>query len=440
MFCGNCGFELNDTQKFCPNCGLANGNFVATTEEKTDIIEETAFENNESIVCNDEVIETQASLSSEVKCENNEVCNEDKEIELDCQTEADNTETIESVEEVESDSGETSADSSVSHENSEMFKEIPTQNKPKKRILSSIVAIFLCIILASCFIATSALQIVRTNMSLDGISNALANVDIKNMKITDILTPDEIEDMGLKYKSDDLIEFIIDNVDQSRLEKPLTEKDIEEIIDNDDILNSLRATLSDNLKKLTEGKKSYIITVDDICEIVDEERDFIEDVVGYKIEDNHLRNLRNYLEDNYDGVFAEIDTGSFDDVVGERGILTVALDLTAWLNYVMVIICLLFIALIVLVLRSFRRGFKYIGITGIVCGVIEIAAAIAAFSLINLIDLNIKLINNLLSGFLGNAVQGVLWFGVGALVIGVALLTVAILIRVFGKRKKAKVQ
>ena len=81
-----------------------------------------------------------------MKCENNEVCNEDKEIELDCQTEADNTETIESVEveEVETDSGETSADSSVSYENSEMFKEVPTQNKPKKRILSSIVAIFLC--------------------------------------------------------------------------------------------------------------------------------------------------------------------------------------------------------------------------------------------------------------------------------------------------------
>ena len=427
MFCKNCGNELLENVKFCTNCGAP-----VPLEERADVEQKIEVETE------NEVIEQQ-NINDEAPLENeNCLCNAQntdaaEEAEPVCE-EATGNEHNESTESVLSEDNVVNSNSSAEN--------TPSAKKKCRisRIIAVAVALFLSFVLFLMLFSASAVQMFRVNIHPNAIGDAFAMIDLKEMTVSELLPEEVLNDMGIEDASDEIVDFIYENIDQEKLEQPLTKENIEHIIGEDGFVDKLFAIISVNLLDIAEGKSVAIITADEICDLVYEEKDFICDVVGYTITEEHITDLNGYLEANYSEIFTEITLEETVDDYEFQNPIPILLDSVSLLFYVSLIVIVLIIALMCLILRSVARGLKYSGVSAIICGALEVGAASAGLAVFNSliadsIFIEIEFFKNIISTFVNNVLISLVWIGGTILLLGIVFVVVSVIINIIKKRK-----
>lgn len=420
MFCKNCGNELLENVKFCTNCGapVPLEESVAVEPEiaveQQNINDEAPLE-NENCLCDAQ--NTDAAEESEPVCE-----------------EAPGNEHNESAESVLSEDN-------VVNSNSSAENTPPAKKKCRiGRIIAVVVALFLSFVLFLMLFSASAVQMFRVNIHPNAIGDAFAMIDLEEMTVSELLPEEVLNDMGIDDASDEIVDFIYENIDQEKLEQPLTKENIEHIIGEDGFVDKLFSIISVNLLDIAEGKSVAIITADEICDLVYEEKDFICDVVGYTITEEHITDLNGYLEANYSEIFTEITLEETVDDYEFQNPIPVLLDSVSLLFYVSLIVIVLIIALMCLILRSVARGLKYSGVSAIICGALEVGAASAGLAVFNSliadsIFIEIAFFKNIISTFVNNVLISLVWIGGTILLLGIVFVVVSVIINIIKKRK-----
>ncbi len=450
MLCKKCGNELSEGYKFCTNCGspiVFDDEAVLSDQETVSEIVSEAVEcevpldvdkNTDNIDNTDTSDNTDASDNSD----NSEIVED----EPFCDKNVDSEQSVNDDEKQEPiENSDATEDVSYNNENTQKPQADVSVKKKRKvgRVISVIVSVLLCIVLFSMLFCATAVQVFRVNIHPNAINDAFALVDFKNIKITELLPEDILADMGLNTASDDLVDFIYNNIDQDQLDKPLTKEKISEIIENNSLIDKIFSIISNNLIELAEGKFTSVITADEFCDVIYEEKDFIRDVVGYTITEKHINNLRSYLEYNYGELFNEVKIDESIYEFDEQNAVVIIKDIASWLFYVLIVVIVLIVALVFLLLRSFSRGFKYSGITAIVCGILEVGAACAGLSVFNMIIadnivIELEILKNIILAFINNTLMSLLWIGITILIIGIVFVVTSIIINILKKRKAHK--
>ncbi len=487
MYCENCGAKASDEAKFCSQCG-SKLNFSNKNEQETEIIENPVETESVIIEKVDDVIETEEQEISVVPLDNDLQENAEADVlenndserieEIVCITEQplEQNESAEQPENVEQPQ-ETQEPESVEvpeevQENKEasqptepqtievnplndknddiqnqeftwtkttkakLPKQTKTANKTK-RVGAHIACVFISILLALFMITTVAVVLANALIDTDMISSTLTNLDLGDIEIDDVSDKQTLEDLGLICESDNVLDVIYDNIDQSALKEPLSKDQFEEIITNKEFVEYIAENSSKNISRLVSGKPAQIVSADDICDFLEKEDKIVEDIVGYTFDDEMIENLRERLDESYKEIFESLKIESLDDVFEESAAAIIEIVFSDWLLIVLIIIDILLIVLLFLVISSFRLGFVYTGITSIVVSAIYLIASIPMlFGLFELI------FDGMAAQLITQASSAALVFLIiicsSILLIGVLMLVTAKIIKLVTKRRALK--
>lgn len=418
MNCKNCNSPMGPNDKFCTNCGNKR---------------EAIPESNVDVSLQNEDILQQSDL-----LEQPQLCSEDKNDELITETAA---------EEVQASADESNAcDIGKTLENNDIVQPMNNtviQNTNKnnvktngKSVIAKVISGFLCIVLAVFVVATVAVAVVQNALSSNSIANMISSIELDEIKIDDIADKEELEAIGLKCESDNVLDIIYDNINQTDLADPLTKSEFQDIVNNDEFSEYIGKTIEENFENVIEGKTDVIISVDDICGFLEKEDEFISDVVGYEITEERIENLRTVLEESYSEVFVSLDIKALDDTIGDAGAMTVIIAFSDWVLIALIIFDVLLAILIFLILHSFRLGFLYCGITSSVVGLIYTLPAVV-LAIGSGIFFNSSILGELISQIMGVAVTPLLITSLSLFGLGLLMLIISLIINKFKNKKMA---
>ena len=257
----------------------------------------------------------------------------------------------------------------------------PKQHK-KAGVGAHILTVFICILLFAFLVATLAVAAVQHSITESAISDAISRTHIDSIKVEDLFDETQIKDLGLNLKngSDTLIDFLYDNIDQSAFDEPLSREDFRDIALSDEFRDFVALTISRRASKVIDGVRTNVIDVDEIVSFVRSQRDYLSDVIGYKITDEEIDNLRAMLEENYGEAFDKLEIQPMNKYVSDGASKAIKLLFQKWVLIVLIVVDVLFAALVFLIIRSLKTGFMYNGVTFVVAGLPFVLAA-AAFSI-----------------------------------------------------------
>lgn len=267
---------------------------------------------------------------------------------------------------------------SVSEDNSnEQKTPMHTENKRKHRVAAHIGAALFSIILALMLIVTTGLYIVRHTVSPDTIKEMITNVDLEEVKITDIADKEVLESHGLVCESDNLLDVVYDNIDQEKLPTPISKEDFTAIIEDEEFRSSIGEVFGISIEALTSGNTSDLVTPENIVDCLDENREKFSSYLGYDLTDERLDDLQTTLEEDYGEVFEAIGDQKLDVIVGNDFAEIINFIFADWLFWALVIADLIVCGLVFLVLRRIGSAIKYSSIVVLVVGLIFLVASIA---------------------------------------------------------------
>lgn len=258
------------------------------------------------------------------------------------------------------------------------------ERKPRKKAGAGahIAAVFICILLFAFLVATLAVATVQNAVTESAINDAISRTHIDSLKVEDLFDETQVKSMGLDLKSgsDTLIDFLYDNIDQSNFAEPLSREDFRKIALSDEFRDFVAMTISRRASKVIDGIKTNVVDVDEIISFVRSQRDYLSDVIGYKITDTEIDNLRTMLEENYGEALSKLEIQPMNKYVNEGAASAIRLVFSKWILIVLIVVVVLLMALIFLVIRSAKHGLMYNGVTFVVAGLPFVLAA-AAFSI-----------------------------------------------------------
>lgn len=460
MTCNYCGKSLNENDVFCSQCGNKVEPIVCDevpAEEPTILEPETPLADAVEELSETEECEECVSCDDDVETEDFE-SNESEETEILCpesteyEEELDGDEDVldETVEFVKTTDPEDAVfeNEEVYEEESETSEEVPKQTetvKKKKKKLAKIHkrgigshlgSFALSILLALLMITTLALFVARGAITENSIKEIFSSIELEEIKIDSNADKRELEELGIKCDSDNVLDIIYDNIDQEALKEPLTKDQFREIIKNDAVSEYFGDLIGKNLDAAVDGKKVSLITTDDIIGFIEKEEALVTDILGYELTDDHKNNLRTTLDTNFGDVFETLEIKELESVVGKAPAVIINVVFSDWLFIGLIVICALLIVLIFLVLRSFRLGLLYNGITIMIVNFIYLVCALAL--MFGILDLLISGIN---AELLTQVVSVVLWDLViitfSAVFVGIVMIVVSKIIKKYLIRNKS---
>ncbi|MBO4453082.1 MAG: zinc-ribbon domain-containing protein [Clostridia bacterium] len=301
-------------------------------------------------------------------------------------------------------------------------------------------SIFISLLLLLVLVLTAVVGVFQYYCSKNGAKNIIEDIDITNIKLDDILDKytlsQLLRDSGLVNVNGNssLVDFIYANIDQSLLEQEITREQLAEFLRSDVLNDFLAEKLSKLMTKTAEGEDTGIITVREIIDYISDKsnRRKIENILGYKIDDELIAELENVLNEllgkSLDGVRIE----GYKDVVDESVSNIAKLLLSPVTLVVLGVVALLLVTLICIIIHSLRFGMLYNGIPFTLAGLLFLATyivpvALGAFNSVIPIGAVTIVLSAVLKIFL--------FMGIGATVLGVALIVASIIVG--SKQKKA---
>ncbi len=432
MFCEKCGAQLNENACFCSQCGnkveyysestenetpeevCVNVEQVEVTSNETNVdargvdiqgvevqgeADESAVDTEDGIVedaseefCDiaaDEVLQTEDVPSEDDSVMDEISVSDESAVEKQDDAVASSVDTVapsdNSPEEVNNSSENVSDEKVVSNE--QVVDETPEASKPikrKRRVGAHILSSFLAIILFAFILITVTIGVFKVAFQSETIADTLSAIDLKDITVDDIADRDVLEEIGLVCDGDNVFDIIYDNIDQDQLADPLTKDEFEAIIENEEFGKYIGDVLDKNVNDLLEGKSTNLLTIEDVTDFLEKEKDTIADIVGYEITDQRVENLRKTLNDSYADVFDSLKIDVNSSPESKTVIVTASILLSDWLLILLIVFDVLLAVLIFLVMKSFRFGFVYCGIPLVIVGTLyTISAGLLLIGIMN---------------------------------------------------------
>ncbi len=425
MTCKNCGNPLNENDVFCGQCGSKVEPIV---EEQLDLEEKVVLDSQSAVTdceetpsCEEDVelkttescaIEATESLSSESEELSNTEASEDAKVENEVDfEEASNESADESVAEPEAEPVAESKEEV--DEKSETSKEIPeltvTKGKKllkihKRGIKTHLGALALSILLSILMVTTLALFVVRNAITENSVKEIISSLELEDISIYSRSDKSDLEELGIRCDSDNVFDIIYDNIDQNALKEPLTKEQFSRIMNSNTVSEYFGRLISRKLGSAVDGKSVLLISTDDIIDFIEDEEKFVSGILGYELTEEHKNNLRITLDMNFGEAFKTLEIKDLEHIVGKVPAVMIGVVFSDWLFIGLIIICVLLIVLIFLVLRSFRLGFLYNGITILVVNLLYLVTSLSL--MFGILSLWMSRVN---SSLITQVVSVVLW-------------------------------
>ena len=318
-------------------------------------------------------------------------------------------------------------------------KQKKEKTRKKAGVWAHVGAVLICILLFAFLVATIAVAAVQYSVTESTISDAISRTHIDSLRVTDLLDDSQVHDLGLNMKSESetLLDFLYENIDQSQLNKPITKDEFNEIALSDEFRDFVAMTISRRAGKVIDGIKTNVIDIDEIISFVRSQRKYLSGVMGYKITDEEIENLRGVLEDNYGEAISKLEIQPINSYVDDGAASAIKLVFAKWVLIVLIVVVVLFAVLIFLIVRSFKTGCMYNGVTFVLAGLPFLLAA-AAFA-IGIIKIKSELPIVQFIVLAAGAISKILLILGGSVVLaGVIMIVISCIIRSVKKKKQLK--
>ena len=322
--------------------------------------------------------------------------------------------------------------------------EKPVKQKKEKThkkvsVWAHILSVFICILLFAFIVATVAVATVQKSVTENTIKDAINRTDIDAIKVSDLLDKKQISELGLNVKGDNdtLIDVIYDNIDQSRLSHPLSKDEFIEIAHSEELRDFVASAISKRAAKVLNGDRTDAMDVEEIISFVKENKASLSKITGYEITAAEIENLRGMLNDNYKETISKLEIQPMNEYMSDGAASAVRLVSSTWVLIVLLVVVVLLAVLIFLIVRSFKVGCMYNGVTFVIAGLPFLLAA-AAFS-IGLIkiqsDIGLVQVLTLAAGAISKVL---LILGAIVVAIGAVLIIASCIARAVQKKKQRK--
>lgn len=343
MFCENCGKSLEENTKFCPSCGFPVLDDL-TSDEPNDLKQGT----NETDEKSTDVVDNNSD------------------------PEKDNSADVDTV-----------AEDSFGSEDDSAVEEAKSTNKGFRigRVFAHFGAVILSLILFGCIVATVAIGLVHSAVSENTIFDIVSNVNLAKIKVEAIADVDELAEKGLNVESENLSDFIYDNINQDALNQPMTREKFNELVESKEIQSFVSETINKNLESLVADEETADDIIDDLGDFLKSERKSLSKKLGYELTDTRIENLKKTIKDKYGDVIDKVEGVKLSSIVDTSIATAVSLAFSKWVFAVMIILDVILAAVIYFMLRSLKQGTVYCGVAVASAGMVYLAIALAAETL-----------------------------------------------------------
>ena len=306
--------------------------------------------------------------------------------------------------------------------------------KKKLSIVCQIFAIFFGIILFAGILA----WIITSQISKIMEPENLVEMVTDNMALED-LEVDELFDDAEEGTT--LAEYISQQASDYQGKKvKITDSDLNEILSSPSVKEFLEDKIGDYVDFLegdSNGKKP-IINADQLYELIDENRDEIEEVTGERLTKESMREIRKNLNQiDFDSL--SLDKLSSSEVEDAREVYSTVKKVSGWLPWAALGVCALMILIIAILRGRFVAGtFAEVGIIGL------IAAGLVL--LLNIGKLAIRFggdsfekewIQSILAGVFRQPALLVLFISIGCILVAIILKVILVAVRGDGEEPAA---
>ncbi len=309
--------------------------------------------------------------------------------------------------------------------------EQPASGRRGKKLtpLSVVLSILICLVLILLGIGASLTGIVKMSLGETAIETAVGNVELAELKTGQL--------SGSGQKNETLPQMIYDSIEPGFKEYMPEEEEaleaIEEILEEDFVKDFLAEKTQDYVSDILTGSGDGRIKVKEVTDLIRKNRKKLEDLTQgkYRISDSDIEDVREYLEQNH--VLEDLDLSELQDE-NETAFDLVQNLFSYWMLGLLAGLFVLFVVLLFLANRRFRRSMVYLGISLLLVGAADVTLAIMTGRISGLLNdmlrLGEKFYGALLSPVRTNS------FIVGGCTLLVGLLAL-ILPQVFRKKRPA---
>ena len=309
--------------------------------------------------------------------------------------------------------------------------EQPVSGRRGKKLtpLSVVLSILICLVLILLGIGASLAGIVKMSLGETAIETAVGNVELAELKTEQL--------SGSGQKNETLPQLIYDSIDPEFKEYMPEEEEaleaIEEILEEDFVKDFLAEKTQDYVNDILTGSGDGRIKVKEVTDLIRKNRKKLEDLTQgkYRISDSDIEDVREYLEQNH--VLEDLELSELQDE-NETAFDLVQNLFSYWMLGLLAGLFVLFVVLLFLANRRFRRSMVYLGISLLLVGAADVTLAIMTGRISGLLNdmlrLGEKFYGALLSPVRTNS------FIVGGCTLLVGLLAL-ILPQVFRKKRPA---
>ena len=320
----------------------------------------------------------------------------------------------------------------------EQKKQVKERAPHKRSAIAHVGTVIICLFLFAFLVATICVAAARSVITESFINGAIEKMHLENMKVDDVFDLSTIKGHGLEVKDGDtVIDFIYDNIDKSALSSDLTREQFREIATSDEVRDFIAATVSRRAASIVDDIRTDVINIDEIMGFVTDNREYLESVTKSRITDSDIANLRETLNDTYGEVLRDLEIPPLSEQIGEGAMTAIRIVTSTWLLIVLIVIDVLLVLLVFLVIRSWRFGLLYNGVTFIVAGLPFVLAAAALSLGIITFESGDALIKSLLLG-LGAFSKTLFICGGIVAVAGIIMVVASCIVRSVQKKKSAK--
>ena len=262
----------------------------------------------------------------------------------------------------------------------------------------------------------------------------------------DLFGDADLDKYGLKVKPDGatLVDFVYDNIDQSKLSEPISREKFHEIASSEEFIDFISLSISKRAANLLLGVQTDNFDVEQIIDFIVDNRAKFEEMLGYKITDEQIEQLRAMLTDTYGEVIKDIDinkiSANLDDSIYFNAVSKIFSNTTLIAS---VCICVILAVAVFAILRSAAHGLLFNGITFIAASIPFLALSFALSTDSYFVSAALSSINqaglySLISGIIESVLYIARIASAVVAVLGVLMIVASIIVFSVKKSKRKK--
>lgn len=298
--------------------------------------------------------------------------------------------------------------------------EKPAQESKNKKelILAHITAGFISILIFCGILMGTLIFAVRSATTDEAIRSLVYEIDIANIRVGDMLNASD-SDMTLS-------EYIYEGSNPDLLkEYSISESDIEEILEDDDLKDFLSEKLSEYSDYIYSGGTAPKVTAREIIKLLEKNEKTFYRITGYQLGEEDYRKIRETLDG---GELDLLDMSLLEEQYGTT-FKTLNIGLSySFLMLLTVIELLLCILLYVLYREQIADAFLYLGITFIAAGFVMAASGLFSGEVKRTLNAAFTFPDEVFKPIVSHMLEKVVQSAAVALIVGGILLTIYIVL------------